>query len=343
MQLWKSVDYRHQTSVIVKPNINVFAVYVGLTASGYNLAQYSCDEPIYDIVRKIKDFRWLQQIQDYFAFARTNTCEVNPYWPRAYLLTFSSLYISDKPDYRYIDTDRVIRSIKELSMISPADKQQNTVSWLMEFPEIYTAIRSQPMFEVIWNAYLKTINISQCENEAFESLASIVDQVDINSNQLPKIIIVPNPLQASEVTDFATINSDLYIIKAQPDSASITHEILHYLFESNLESCKIVIGKFHHLLGSVLDKMIRLQYEWADDIPSWNRVFEENLMRAASIWIACQNDIIMAQKAADYEADYGFAYVPIIFRQFTEKWKGMKDFTIFIQECLKACESKGVR
>ena len=47
MQSWKSADCLHQTSVIVKPSINIFTVYVGLTASGYDLGQYSSDDSVY--------------------------------------------------------------------------------------------------------------------------------------------------------------------------------------------------------------------------------------------------------------------------------------------------------
>jgi hypothetical protein len=323
----------------VYPNVNIFTVYVGLTASGYDMAQYSSNDPMYDVTLKIQDFQWSQQILDYFRIARTNTCEVNPYWPRAYLLAFSSLYISDDPEYRYTDPDGVVKRIEELKMINPADKQPDTLNWLMELPSVYTIIRSQRIFEDIWNLYLETINVGQYEKEAFEAISSIVNQVGVTPNQLPRIIIVPNPLQAMEVTDFAMANGNVYVIKAQPDSSSIIHEILHYLFEPILESCDTMIERFHHLLTPVLDKMIRLQYAWADDLPSWNRVFEENLMRSATIWITYRNDPNVAHEIADHDTDYGFVYVPIILRQFIEKWSDLANFEPFIQECLQACES----
>ena len=108
-----------------------------------------------------------------------------------------------------------------------------------------------------------------------------------------------------------------------------------------MEFCETMIEKFHHLLAPVLDKMIRLQYAWTDNLPSWNRVFEENLMRAAVIWITYRSDQSAAQEVADHEADYGFVYVPVILRQFMGKWSGLKNFASFIQECLQACE--GIR
>ena len=322
----------------VRPNINIFAVYVGLTASGYNLAHFSSDEPIHDVIRSIIDSQWSQRVLDYFQEAQTKTCEVNPYWPRAFLLALSSLYFSGPPGYKYMSPRQVTKHIENLDMINPADKQADTINWLMELPEVYAIIRSQPVFDKIWSLFLRTLNISQYEKETSEAISSIVEQVGVTLSQLPRIIIVPNPLQAPQVTDSVTVNGGVYVIKAQPDTSSIAHEVLHQLFGPGLEACRKTISVFHHFLAPVRDEMIRWQYAWDDDILSWNRVFEENLMRAAEIWIGYQGNPSAAGEAADFQASPGFIYVPIILRHLMTKWSGLKDFTSFVEECLRACE-----
>jgi len=324
----------------VRPNINIFAVYVGLTASGYDLARFSSVDPGHDVIRKITDAQWPQRVMNYFKEARTKICEVNPYWPRAFLLALSSLYLSGPPGYKYMDAHQVTKHIEILDMINPADKQPDTISWLMELPEVYAILRAQPAFDKIWGLFLSTLNISQCEEEVAKAISSIVEQIRVIPSQLSRITIIPNPLQAPQVTDFVTMNGEVYVIKAQPDASSIAHEVLHQLFGPGLKACRTTINRFRHLLTPILDKMIRWQYAWDDGLFSWNRVFEENLMRAAEIWIGYRGNPGDAREAADFQACLGFIYVPIILRQLTTEWSGLKDFTSFIEECLQACNKR---
>lgn len=72
----------------IKPNKNIFTTFAGLIASGYNLSEDSCDR---DIINSIREVKYDEDIIDYFIKARTSNCEVNPYWPRAFLLSLASL------------------------------------------------------------------------------------------------------------------------------------------------------------------------------------------------------------------------------------------------------------
>ena len=53
-------------------------------------------------------------IIDYFKKARTSNCEVNPYWPRVFLLSLASLFITEKTPYEYIDCQKMLDSIENL-------------------------------------------------------------------------------------------------------------------------------------------------------------------------------------------------------------------------------------
>ena len=321
----------------VRPNTNIFTVYTGLTASGYDLAQPDQGELIHNVIRRIMDYRWPQRVLDYFRMARTDTCEVNPYWPRAFLLAFSSLHLSGPPSYEYTNPGEIIQRILEQD-INPADKQPDTISWLMELPEVYAIIQSQPVFSKIWELFPNALDTDQCEQEVHRALSSIVHHIAVDADQFPEIIVVPNPLQSPEVTDFVAVDGVLYVIGSHPDSSSIIHEVLHHIFESTLRSCRELIDLSFYLFAPVRDEMIRLQYAWADDLPSWYRVFEENLVRATVIWIMHQDDLCAAMEAADYQHSFGFIYVPIITKYLTENEAVLRNLTSFIGECLRECD-----
>lgn len=318
------------TRYSIHPDVNIFTVYTGLTASGYDLAR---SETIYNVIRRILDHQWPQRVLDYFRRARNNNLGINPYWPRAYLLAFSSLYISDPLSY----TSQVTKRIEEMD-INPSDKGSDTISWLMELPEVCAIVRGQSVFDYVWEFFLNSLDISQYEQEAFKALSSVMNHIEVKPEQLPEIIIVPNPLQSPEITDFVDINDILYVISSQPDSSSIIHEVLHRVFSPFLQSCREIIRRFFYLFEPVRDRMINIQYAWTDDLPSWNRVFEENLVRATVIWIVYQDDQYAMRKAADYQSSFGFIYIPTIVKQLMKRRMLLEDFTSFIEECLWECK-----
>ena len=322
----------------VEPNKNIFIVFAGLTASGYNLAEGSCDR---DIINSIREVEYDGDIIDYFKKARTSNCEVNPYWPRVFLLSLASLFITEKTPYEYIDCQKMLDSIENLQQIDPNEKNKELIDWLKELPVKITKLQNNIMIEEIWLKYISLVNksIESYDLIANQSYLLIREVLDISEYELPELIIIPNYLQASEATDFVNLEDEIYIITSKLDKESIVHELLHYILDIRLEECRELINENIFLLKPILDEMIRYQYAWNYSEDCWNRVFEENFMRAASIWIIFHDDINNAQANANLHKDYGFIYVPIILEQFFFNWKGLDNFYGFIEDCLKACRN----
>lgn len=57
----------------ISRNKNIFTVYVGLTAAGYDLAKTPENKLIHDAITEV---RWAEDILHYYGKARTYTCEV---------------------------------------------------------------------------------------------------------------------------------------------------------------------------------------------------------------------------------------------------------------------------
>ena len=329
---------------MVRPNRKVFVVYAGLTASGYHTVLQSSSEPAQALVEQIRSLKWPEEALAYFQKARTETCAVNPYWPRAFLLTVAALRLSDTCPCRYGDEDQIVRHIEDLDMIGPEDRSPDTIEWILDLPRHCDMLAAQPGLDQLWEQYLAAIDIGQHEKAVAEAMSAVIERVGVSPDQLPTTVVIPNPLQAREVTDFVRFGGETLVVRAEPDAASCVHEILHQVFGPRIVENRAIVQEYSHLLASVYPDMLRLRYAWDNGDGSWERVFEESLMRAAEIWIThSEEDCRDADRAATFQAGCGFKYVPAILQFFRTKWSGLDRFGQFLARCLEGLAGVGFR
>ncbi|HOB43046.1 MAG: hypothetical protein ACOX38_02450 [Bacillota bacterium] len=82
-----------EANMLVQPDKRVFMVYVGLMASGYELASLEEGEPMARVAARAADVEWSPDLLAYYRWARVESREVNLYWPRAFLLVAAGLRI----------------------------------------------------------------------------------------------------------------------------------------------------------------------------------------------------------------------------------------------------------
>lgn len=322
---------------------NVFAVYTGLIASGYDLLEISAENPVSQVVEDIRKVPWPEKVLTYFKMARKRDAGVNPYWPRAAMLLIASFYVGETGRNPCMTRSLWSRKLAEhihTLPISPRDKSSDILKWLEGFPGTYALIFDEPAFDGLWRSYKKAMEtkLPVFADVTEKTISSFLRLTGASENDLPAVCVVPNPLQAPQVADFVTVDGIVYMIIADPRPASIIHELLHNVFEPGLRSAKTTILQYRHLLMPVLGKMIRMQYAWDDGPDSWYRVFEENFMRAASIWVERGGDEERAQADAEFCAQEGFIYVPSILRLLLTKWMGLRSIGFFIKKSLQECE-----
>jgi hypothetical protein len=142
--------------VAVRPHMGVFGLYVGLTASGYDLARVSPQEPIGLILRAIKTAQWPKTVEKFFAQARARNNGVNPYWPRAAMLLEACFYLGSGRAFKPSDELRLLRSIADFPV--PASlRDSTTAAWVRELPEPFAAVTGAELFPVLWTSYLDAI------------------------------------------------------------------------------------------------------------------------------------------------------------------------------------------
>ena len=322
---------------VVRPHMGVFALYVGLTASGYSLAKAAGD-PVEAIQRAIKIAEWPAAIRNYFAKARTRTSGVNPYWPKAEMLLEACFYLEPGRGFRPSDELSLLRAIASFP-VSPSDKDSATVAWVREFPSAYAEIAGSEIFPFLWTSYLEMLepNLRIFEKAASSALASLTGVTGVPAEMLPDLVVVPNPLQAKELADFVRRPYTLYVVVAEPRMSSMVHELLHDVLGPVVRSNRAEIVRHRHLLRPVLGSMMRMQYAWGDDDESWMRVFEESMMRAGAIWLENERRSDEGDRQAESHAKQGFAYVPPLLRCLRQKWYGPEMTAGFISDCLAAC------
>lgn len=323
----------------VRPELNVFGLYTGLTASGYDLARIPAADPLHEAVESIKAAQWPDEVTAYFSKARSAGGGVNPYWPRAAMLLNASFYLSDGPEYCYSDLPQVLRDVERFP-VGPTQKGPDTVEWVKGFPRAYGSLTHYASLSDLWNRYLQALtpHLLGFEQALSTAVTSVARATGASEEEMPSLVVVPNPLQAPQVADFVRKDSIIHVVIAEPKAPSIVHELLHNLFDPGLRSAKEAIVGYRGLLAPVLEQMLKMQYAWGDDEESWLRVFEENLMRAAAIWVEHAggwNET--GRETGLHAASEGFIYAPVLLRCLREKWQGPREMKDFIVACLEDC------
>ena len=320
----------------VQPDQRVFAVYAGLTAGGYDIAQIDPGDEIAAVVHAILEAPWPAHVIDYFRNARRPLAS-QPILASAYMLVAAVMETSSEYGWGYSDPVRV-RSIMEGMPVDPAHRDPTAIEWLMGLPAVIRQVATEPWFGDLWTSYADVVaSVIPLYKAAGEEASATLARIGIPSDRMPKLVIIPNPLQAWQIADGVVAQGTTYLILARPDYGSIMHEALHSLFTQALECARPAVDEANILYAPVRDSMIRMGYAWDDSPASWRRVWEESLVRAAAIWAECGDCPAEAARAAADHASMGFIYVPKLLECFAGSSNGLNDVAGFILECLKAC------
>lgn len=181
---------------------------------------------------------------NYFSKARTDTCEVNPYYPRAFFLTIASLYIIIKGSAFYDKFDELCRYISNME-VNPTEKDDNCIKWIAQMPYYFDKVLNTEGFEDLWSYYLSYVSKydSVYEKILNNAILKIMKAFKINKDDLLQVTVIPNRLQAPQATDIVCKDNVIYIIKPEPDEESIIHECLHFIFDKYLHENKTLVSQ----------------------------------------------------------------------------------------------------
>jgi len=311
---------------------NVFSIYVGLIQSGYNLT----DKRYQSLAQEIKRGLTCQDsLSSYFKKTVRDECKVNPYWPLGFVVTVLGLYLEEK-SVDQVSRESILEVVSDLDQIDKRILDDQLIDWLKELPGVIEEIKSSEGFEDLWKKYLDLSHMKGYENLVTEVETVMREFIDDSMLDL-NVIVIKNVLQAEELTDCVTFSGKPIIISSHPVKADIIHELLHKIFTDALLNAQSTVDQYKYLLNNVYDKMYDYQYAWDKSLDSWRRVFEENLMRAACLFLAYDD---WHSRLVAYEEE-GFIYTRPILEAFQSQWTKDIEIETFIHECLIGCDQFG--
>ncbi len=250
-------------------NKHLFAAYCGMIKSGYELMDLS-DEIVVNVFNWINSTNFEKEIYDYFLFAKTNTVQVNPYYPRGSDLS-AACFFQNMSINKYVDFLHVCESTER--------NNPKFIEWISELPHILKQIEEYPTFENIFHYYRSCLekrftDVSMQVAKIMDSLKSFSIESEIT------VIFAPNLLQAKFLADYVLVDDKLYIISGTFRSSAIIHEYLHIALKPIRSILIDTILKVGIVRYVDVNCMIELGYLRENTVEDKAHALEECIVRA---------------------------------------------------------------
>ncbi len=326
----------------IELNVGLFATYVGLTISRYDLADKN-DKDIAELCNRIMNIDWPQNVVDYIAYARTNQNEVNPYWPRGSILSSACFFISTKDKSRYETFNDFMQFERSVGNVSQGEFDDEVISWLKKLPSYIDSIIRNHAFDELWNNYQRIINTRTTNyTEVLEKAEKAINNFYADPQSIsPNIVFSPNLLQSPYIADFVTKRNTIIIIKTTPDFLSLFHEFLHSVIKPLRDCFKEYARRYDFKRMADVAKLLFYGYMWNESEESMANALEESFVRGLSIAMTAQ--LSNFKQVADYirrDVDTGFKLVPIIAQYAKHHMPNSNNISNFITSVLDYHVSK---
>ena len=249
-------------------NKHLFAAYCGLISSGYSLTDLS-DIDIRALYNRIQKIKFDSEISAYFSFAKTNTIEVNPYYPRGSDLSAACFFLENDIN-EYMDFLRFCNS--------PSVNDEEFLKWIKNLRETLKAIENHAEFGSLFAVYEQLIN---------NRFADINRQLRNFKNKIKgfygfdvQFVFVPNLLQSKYLTDFVFKNNTLYIISNSFSQTAAAHEYFHIVLNGKKNLLDKLVKQIDIDDFVDTDAMIRFGYMQDESVNSKINAIEDCIIRA---------------------------------------------------------------
>ena len=322
---------------LITTNQRVFEVYLGLTTSGYDLGN---PNRITAMHKSIQAADWSQQTLQYFRYACVNDGRINPYWPRASILTLVGILIDLEPSN--FNKVMIRTHLAGIDNISPEDMDDDVINWAGTLIEQMMSLRGSQSYADAWACYQQIVQDeirkkgNQYQTEILSAQDRLFDLLPFQSSPL-KMTTILNPLQADPLTDIVSVQNCHYVVTSHLRTDSFIHELIHLSIDPYLSVWKDQLLRNMDLLDSAYEPMAHLSYAWDHSYASWQNVFSETLVRVLTLLVS-ENEDLESQKAQiETLVQQGFIYARPIAETIT-MIKGVQPLSDeWLKECLRAC------
>lgn len=229
----------HLEPVTISNIPEISAIYYALLQSGYPFYMMEREKAHID---SIHSFTLPQDIPLFFSAIKQNTCEVYPYWPRAFILETASFYLlPDHSDFQNFHS--LYKKVMSFGNISHCERDHKLWTWLEGFPTALSKILSSDSF----SQYLKWENswIAQ-QNKQYRSELQAINSclnmcVSQYNSPVHSIQIVVNPIKCVYSSDYHLNENRFVFCSGAFRVDSVIHEFLHHVIHPAIEHVRDTI------------------------------------------------------------------------------------------------------
>lgn len=285
----------------------VFYICIGLIISGDDRYDHS-DTQLIRLVNQINGAHFACYVKDWFAQARTEQVEVNPYWPRGSALAVACFFIDDM--YRF-DHKTFTCFIAHTASFSDLKEDVEFRLWILELPNILQSIDANLSTALLWQEYCR-IGHMRFPHWSKKLANTISIARSFFGEGMPELVFSPQ-LFAPDVADFVQLGNRIITIASDLDAETMLHETMH----AAIAPYRKLITKFAETFGidafAAKEQMTRYGYLKDESATSMAYVIEECLVRAfAAVLAGSGHDRLQLH------ATYGFTAVPFIALHFQQ-------------------------
>ena len=224
------------------------AIYFALLQCGYAYFPIERDQRHVDA---IQNFMNCSSDLNFFSDVKQDSCEVYPYWPRAFILETACFYLNaDCTDFA--DFESFHKCIMCADNISSAEKNVVLWEWIKEFPANLRNVLSDTCFQnyFLWEKHW----IAEQNDKYREELQQLCQFIDVCTHRyhspVTKLQIVINPIKCVYSADYHIHENHFIFSSGRFQLESIIHEFLHHVVHPFvLQEKDFIIGKNLRDLG----------------------------------------------------------------------------------------------
>lgn len=280
-------------------NENLFASYVGLIASGYELTDKN-DSALVELVNTIRITDWNESAIVYFKKARFGNLKVNPYWPRGSAISVACFFLKDDGD---IDFPGYRSFIESCGYQAYGD---DFWDWIAELPHHIKQVMQTLQYQKLWSDYRKIV---RSRLPRFQSASrQITKTIETFSEKPQEIVFSPNLLQAPGMADFVRLGDKIVVIANEPAGITLLHEFLHPFVDKYHDTIRAYLADLDICKCVDPCKMQACGYSWDDSDDAMVHALEECFVRGLSLALTDMS-IADRERYVKWNVESGFLLV----------------------------------
>lgn len=212
---------------------SISAIYYALLHNGYEFYPFERNQ---DTIGIIKGYVDNDAAFPYFSQVRQNTCDVYPYWPRAFILEKAAFYL-EKDSSGFCNYNLLKDEVMSANNITQDEKSVSLWSWINGFPKALKEVIGSADFNRYWKWEDEWVSE---QNERYDKEIGMIDRLldHCRTEYHPYchgIRMILCPIKCVYASDYHICDGTFIFTSGDLRSDSVIHEYLHTIIHPIIE------------------------------------------------------------------------------------------------------------